>query len=307
MTADVDGLSVVPTRLWPQAVSNAIELPVLAKRCHADVVVSHNYAPLSGRNVVFVHDLMFGDHPEWFSRSERAYFGLMAPSLRRASRVVTSSEAEVARIERIAPWVKKVRATGLAVGTSLTHATAEEPQNCPHSFALVVGRLNVRKNLVSAMTAARIAHRITPDNPLVVVGDQLHSGVGGVPQDVQDLVADGTVRFLGRVTDGNLRWLYEHASVTLYLSLDEGFGLPPLEATHFGCPVIVSDIPVLRETVGKVARFVDPHDVRAIAREIDEVSGVPRRRQGAPNGVNAAYAWDRVAAVIRDVAAEIPS
>lgn len=304
---DVGASAVVETRLWPQALSNATELPLLAKRSRSDVIVTHNYAPLCGPNVVFVHDVMFGDHPEWFSRSERAYFGLMPLSLRRATRVVTSSETEARRIERLAPWAGAVVAAGLAVSTSLTTATAEKPGNCPQAFALVVGRLNVRKNLASAISAARLAGRINPEHPLLVIGDRLHSGVGGVPEDSHDLVANGTVRFLGRVTDGNLRWLYENASVTLYLSLDEGFGLPPLEAASFGCPVIVSDLPVFRETVGGIARFVEPHDDRRIAREIDDVIKAGRPRHGARDHVNARYSWQRVASTIRNVAAGIAS
>lgn len=305
MAGDIEGISVLKSRFWPQALSNAIELPIFASKHHADVVITHNYAPLSGPNVVFVHDLMFGDHQEWFSRRERAYFALMPRSLRRATRVVTSSDTEATRIERLAPWAGKVRAGGLAVSTSLTSADADRPLDCPHSFALVVGRLNVRKNLASAIAAARIASQISPDTPLVVVGDELHSGVGGGLEDVEDLVAEGTVRFLGRVTDGNLRWLYENASVTLYLSLDEGFGLPPLEAAHFGCPLIVSDIPVLRETVEEVARFVEPRDHQAIAREIDEVIGAGRNGQSMASGVTAAYTWERLTTTIRDVAAEV--
>jgi glycosyltransferase involved in cell wall biosynthesis len=79
------------------------------------------------------------------------------------------------------------------------------------------------------------------------------------------------VRLLARVSHGQLKWLYQNARAFLFPSLDEGFGLPPLEALYFGCPVIASDIPVLRETLSSDAHFVDSRSVTAFARCIAEI------------------------------------
>lgn len=131
------GVQLAETRLWPQAASNVVELPMLARRHRADVVVCHNYAPVTGASVVFVHDLLFRDHPEWFSRAERLYFDLMPVTSKRASTVVTSSEAESDRIRRITQR-REVPAVGLAVPRELADCAAEPVPLEHERFALIV-------------------------------------------------------------------------------------------------------------------------------------------------------------------------
>ena len=76
------------------------------------------------------------------------------------------------------------------------------------------------------------------------------------------------MRLIGSVSDGELRWLYEHARAFLMLSLDEGFGLPLAEARYFGTPAVVSDLPVFHEVLGDYGTFVNPTDPTDIARGI---------------------------------------
>ncbi|MEE3703896.1 hypothetical protein V2H43_10825, partial [Pasteurella multocida] len=107
-----EGVRVARTRLWPHAASNRWELPRLAAAARADATVSHNYAPASGPSLVFVHDVMFEEHPEWFSRAERLYFRPMLPWARRATAVATSTRTEAARILRLAPSLPQPIVTG---------------------------------------------------------------------------------------------------------------------------------------------------------------------------------------------------
>ena len=294
-------IEVVQTRLWPQAASNAVELPALARKIDADYIVAHNYAPLGRRSLVFVHDVMFIDHPEWFSRSERAYFAVMPAMLRRASAVATSSSTEAARIVKRVGGVDQVTAVGLAVSSDLLESDPTRPADAPETFALIVGRLNVRKNLENAIKAALISERVTRDSPLLVVGDSGHSGRSDLSGEIAHAVDSGCVRFLGSVTNGELRWLYEHARVTLYVSLDEGFGLPPVEAASFGSPVVVSDLPVFRETMGDGAVFVDPHDPGSIAGHLDRAfeSDKGRPKEHSAGQISARWSWDLVVTELR--------
>lgn len=294
-------VQLTETRLWPQAASNVVELPMLARRHRADVVVCHNYAPIAGPSVVFVHDLLFRDHPEWFSRAERAYFNLMPVTLPRASTVVTSSETESGRIRRITRR-RDVPAVGLAVPRELADCAPEPVPLAHERFALIVGRLNVRKNLATAIEAAGLASAIDASCPLLVVGDTRHSGISMLPDHVQRAAADGAVTFLGHVTNGQLRWLYQRALVTLCLSLDEGFGMPPLEAAYFGSPLIVSDIPVFRETVGAVAELVDPLDAPAVATAIDAACARSADERSARHRHELGYSWSATAAALRQAA-----
>lgn len=263
------------SRLFPHAAVNLFELPLLAKRHRADIIVAHNYTPLTGTSSVFIHDLLFEEHPEWFSLKERAYFAPMGRLASRAAHVATSSRTEAERIRRRHPRIKHVEPIGLAASPHLTTAA---PTPLPEiarlpGFVLSVGRLNARKNLGTVIEGAMSAATVTSDRPLVVVGSSEYSGAGAdLPRSVSDHVADGRIVFLGRVSDGELRWLYENADGLIFLSLDEGFGLPPVEARRFGAPVIASDIAVMREVAGADAMFVSPHASSEVATAIDRLS-----------------------------------
>ncbi|MCT9001927.1 glycosyltransferase family 4 protein [Microbacterium memoriense] len=289
----------VYTHLAPQAATNALELGVLAKKHHVDAVVAHNYAPLFGRSAVFIHDLLFKDHPEWFTTKERVYFAAMGPLARRADAVCTSSLTEAYRIERLEPRLRPVSATGLGVSSQLAAATARRPASLRdvRRFVLSVGRMNVRKNLGVAIEGAMLAHSVSSERPLVIVGSSEYSGAAAdLPPTVKDYVADGRLVFLGRISDEELRWMYEQADGFIFVSRDEGFGLPPIEARHFGAPVIVSDIAVMREVAGPEAVFVSPNSPREVARAIDLLPA--RRGVHRPVG-GIEHEWERCVAVIR--------
>jgi glycosyltransferase involved in cell wall biosynthesis len=276
-----DRARALTTRLWPHGVASIVRYPRLAKHVGADVMVTHNFAPWSGRSAVFVHDVMFQTNPEWFTRPERVYYSLRTRLLPRADVVATSSAHEA---ERIAAWNRRVRgpvhAIGLAVGTGLRDAHPVRPEGVSEDqrFVLSVGRLNVRKNLARTFEGALASGAVDTDRPLLVVGEP--EGVRpAVDPAVRHAIDTGVIRFLGRIDDGRLAWLYRHADLFVFLSLDEGFGLPPLEALSFGCPVLASDIPVLRETVGDRASYVDPRNVDEIAKALSQP---PARASGGP-------------------------
>ncbi|NCN45134.1 MAG: hypothetical protein COU63_01010 [Candidatus Pacebacteria bacterium CG10_big_fil_rev_8_21_14_0_10_36_11] len=79
------------------------------------------------------------------------------------------------------------------------------------------------------------------------------------------------LRFLGKVTDIELNVLYAEAEAFAYPSLDEGFGLPILEAFYHGTPVITADLPVMLEVAGNAAQLVDPENVQSIRQGIEIV------------------------------------
>lgn len=295
-----EGASVATTALWPHAVSNRWELPRIASRTGADATVCHNYTPASGRSLVFIHDVMFLEQPQWFSRAERAYFAPMLPWARRASIVAVSTRTEASRVLRHAPRLQPPIITGLGIPPGLQGEMRRPPAvGADAEFAVTVGRLNVRKNLETVMLAAARSARITPSSPLYVVGGIEHSGRGStVPQSVQPLLRDGSIVMLGPVADEELAWLYAHAALTISLSLDEGFGMPSVEAASFGSPLLVSDIPVFRETVGDYAAFVAPLDEAAAAAQLDATWG-RRPSDAARERTIADFTWDVAARRLR--------
>ncbi len=292
----------VGTRVPQQGLSAVLELPFVARRVRVDRIVTHNFTPLFGRSAVFVHDLMFVTHPEWFTVPERAYFALMPLTIGRARWILGSSRSEADRITALTRRHPQVTPVGLGLSRGLERATPREPAGLADvdGFLLAVGRINARKNLATAIAASVRSGVATPRTPLLVVGEPEGKRADLGPESA-DAIESGAVRFLGFIDDDELAWLYAHARVFVFLSLDEGFGMPTLEAAHFGAPVVASDIPVFREILGDRARYVEPHDVEAAAAAIRAAFDAGR---AAPLDVTTlGYSWELSAARIRQAIA----
>jgi len=136
-------------------------------------------------------------------------------------------------------------------------------------FIMYVGRPQPHKNLDRLVDAYAIAKQSHPNLQLVFVGktdmlfEQLKARVAA--KAVADVV------FTGFVSEAQLRWLYEHAVAYVFPSLSEGFGLPPLEAMHYGLPVVSSTATCLPEVCQDAALYFDPLDVDDMAAKISQV------------------------------------
>ena len=253
------GARLVRTHLSPQALANFVELPLQAHFRGIDLTVAHNFSPAMTRSAVFVHDLMFEDHPEWFTPKELLYFRWMGRLTRFANLVATSSQTEAERIRRLHPNISSIKAIGLAPSRDLLAAESIAPpaMATTDGHFLTVGRLNERKNLRTIIDGALRSKAVTPKRPLVIVGSSEYSGLPpSLTMATDDAVATGRVKFLGHIPDTELRWLYERATALIFLSLDEGYGLPVAEAGLFGTPVIASDIAVMHEVAPPGTTFV---------------------------------------------------
>ena len=116
------------------------------------------------------------------------------------------------------------------------------------------------------------------------------------------------VRFLGFVPDDTLSILYRLASVFVFPSLYEGFGLPPLEAMACGTPVVTSNVSSLPEITGDAAVLVDPYDVSSIVEGVRRVLTDPAladdlRRKGAIRARE--FSWERSVARTRELYGQV--
>ncbi|MGW0172763.1 glycosyltransferase family 4 protein [Rhodococcus sp. NPDC003322] len=263
------GIAVTRTHLRRHPVINILELPAIARRRGLDAVLAFNFAAYTGRGVVFIHDVLFQSNPEWFTSRERAYFSAIPLLARRATCVITTSESECRRIMRCNPALHRVVGCGLSTPTALSVGPARDPGLglTPGRYLLCVGRLNVRKNLERTIRSALRSGAVSESCPLVIVGEP--SGrLTAINSEFRGPINDQTVVLVGAVSYPELKWLYQRCLAFVYLALDEGFGLPPVEALNCGAQVLASDIPVFRETVGTHALLVNPTDEAAIAEGI---------------------------------------
>lgn len=216
----------------------------------------------SAHTVLTVHDMISLDRPQDFPAAKRAL--LRRPyewSLQRAQTLVTVSEATRDRIVAHDPALAaKAVAVPLAVSQNLLDAPVVPiPRLEGRPCALIVGDMSPRKNVrFVARIWRQVAERV--DGALLCIVGPEGWGVDDGRDEVAALEADGLALHLGHVSEGELRWAYEHARVTLCPSLLEGFGLPAAEARAFGCPVITSEDPALREASGSTATAVPLDD-----------------------------------------------
>ncbi len=233
---------------------------------HEPNFLSHAF---HGPTVITAHDLSWIRYPETHPAERVEIMNRLFPrSLSRANHVITDASFtrdEIIREFGVAP--DRITAIPLAARAIFRPRTelecAPALRECGLSFRefiLCVGTLEPRKNLELVIrTYAGMPTEFRARIPLVLVGMKgwLTSSLDSL---IQTLVASGQVRPLGFTTDDELAALYASATVLVYPSLYEGFGLPPLEAMASGTPVIVSNRSTLPEVVGDAGIQIEPDD-----------------------------------------------
>jgi alpha-1,3-rhamnosyl/mannosyltransferase len=267
--------------------------------------------------VVTIHDLAIYDHPEWFPAGQWFATRVVVPqSIHRARAIIcpsTATRQAIVRHFHVDPQQCRVIPHGVETEFSLPLSTAVRTEltvryALPQRYLLQVGTVQPRKNYVTSLRAlARIpaAERI----PLLVVG-----GFGWNYDDVVDAVRqldlDQWVRFVGYAGMAELPGLYQMAQAVLFPSLDEGFGLPVLEAFAAGTPVVASNAGAIPEVAGGAALLCAPADDEALAQNLRRVltDGALRERQVAAGRARAAlYTWSASAAAHRAVYESVAS
>ena len=243
--------------------------------------------PARARGVLTVHDLAYLLHRDTVSADSARLRELVPRGLARAGVVCVPSAsvaAEVQETYRLA--ADRVAVTPLGVDAAWAGAT-ELPRDrlvalgLDRPYLLFVGTLEPRKNLGVLLRAFAAVCAADPDGPLLALAGPAGWGeAADVPA-----AASGRVVRLGYLDESDLRGIVAGARALVFPSVYEGFGLPPLEAFAAGVPVVASDIPTTRETVGAhpdLARLVPVTDVEALAAALTEDwsdAGEPDRRE----------------------------
>jgi glycosyltransferase involved in cell wall biosynthesis len=230
--------------------------------------------------VVTIYDLSFIHYPERFPAWQRRYLaGQTRRSCRQARRIVAISESgrqdihtyfgvPLAHIDVVTPAVD-------AHFRPRPPAEVEDfrrREELPPRFLLHVGTLQPRKNIPLLLEALAQLNR--PDLPLILAG-----GKGWFYHDifarVQELGLEKQVRFAGYVPDAELPLWYNAASLLLFPSVYEGFGMPLIQAMACGTPVVAANTSAVPEAAGEAALYFDPHDASALAEQMATVLDGP--------------------------------
>lgn len=291
----LDGLKNIAVRRYGLAGGFAWEqfcLPFFAWAHNAETVNLCNVAPLANPGAVCIHDIFYKTRAGDFRGSVR---GLLSAAwhrlqyawcIRFARRLATVSRYSAQEISR-AYGVPAERIAVLGNGWEHVRRIADDDgvlAKLPRGgrFFLVLGSLAPNKNLEWVFRSAK-RH---PDVTYAVAGEVLASAA---KTDCGD--APANMVFLGRVSDGEMRTLMERCEGLVFPSLEEGFGIPPLEALALGRPVVAAKKSCLPEIYGNAVHWFDPDDSSAC----DDPRELAKSPVGSADEVLARHTWRNVA------------
>lgn len=290
------------THLWEQ-----ISLPRYLKRIGSPLLISFTgCGPINYSNqIMTIHDVSHERYPEWFSKNYYRFYHYMMPRIgKKAHAVLTVSE-----------FSKKEIVDTLGINAEKIHVVHSNVpfHNKPskeeilsftrnpeaEKYILAVSSMDPRKNFIRLVEAFdKIKDKSVK---LYIIGMSFKAF--NTP-DLQKLIGEN-VHLPGYIPDEKLQTMYQNALLSVYPSLYEGFGLPPLESMTYGCPAINSDIPALREVSQDAALYVDPYNVDDITQKIEQLLvDEPLRKELQEKGLLQIkkYSWDKSAKQVYELA-----
>lgn len=247
--------------LWEQ-----IELPLYTR--NGLLLNLCNTGPmLKSNQIVTIHDAAVYGFPKAYSLIFRTWYKLLLKSLGIFSRRILTdsyfSRKEIMKYFGVSG--EKIRVVYLGKEhifvTDLDNSILQKHNIKSKQFVLAVSSMNPNKNFSTLVRAIEILGEGCFD--IVIAGGTNPKIFGRSGRVLCD-----NVKYVGYISDSELRSLYEHAACFVYPSYYEGFGLPPLEAMSLGCPVIVSNITSLPEVCGDAALYCNPSNPQDIADKI---------------------------------------
>jgi len=261
-----------------------------------------------GRVVTTMHDLITirfrnpDKNAVVFWIKQRIYRWVNKRVAHKSARVIVPTEyvkKDVASFTHIKP--EKIAVT-LESGDRISDKPEATKELAGKQFIMYIGRPTPHKNLGRLIDAFAALQQTRPDLYLVLAGKK-DANYRRHEQTVQERGIQNVI-FTDFITDGQLRWLYEHCTAYVFPSLSEGFGLPGLEAMAHGAPVVSSNATCLPEVYGDAAYYFDPLDTEDMAAKLGEVLDDPILREDlVAKGREQIkkYSWKRMARQTLDI------
>jgi glycosyltransferase involved in cell wall biosynthesis len=251
--------------------------------------------------IVTIYDLNFLGHPER-TRAEirRDYPDLVRTHAHRADRVIVISRFTASQVERILE-LPADRISLCPPGAPRWTARMSKPAG--EGYVLFVGTLEPRKNLGVLLDAYERLLARNACVPRLMVAGKATEQSGSWLERMKRPPLSRRITYIGYVDAAKRRALYEGATLLVQPSLEEGFGLPVLEAMTLGVPVVAANRGALPEVVGDAGPLVDAEDVDAFAQAIERLTNDPAEAASAAlKGLERArlFSWDQTAQTMLD-------
>lgn len=278
ITMPVKACATIPSKIY-RRLPKSLAIPYDWVFSKADLSLFFNYVVpkrIQGKVALYVHDMAYVRFPETLQGTNLLNLRAnVARGVERADRIVTISEFSKQEIHSLLQ-VPLENIDIIYPAASVSDDTVDKAVLCGKfgitaPYILFVGNIEPRKNLVRVLQAFDLLKKEQGiPHKLVLAGGQgwknekIHATVDGLS------CADDII-FTGYVSNGEKNALYQYAQAFVFPSLYEGFGIPPLEAMHFGCPVVCSNAASLPEVCGDAAAMVDAYQVESIAAGLWDV------------------------------------
>lgn len=295
-----------PTTTVGRGNGHAWEQFVLPLHCRGEMLLNLcNSAPLLRfRQLAVLHDASVMVNPSHYSWTFRTWYRILCGGLmRNASVVATVSKFSASELMRFfGPRDRGIE----VIYESGEHILRVQPDESildrlkirDERYVLAVGSQTVNKNFGAVVKATEL---LGEDGVKVVAAGGNNSRVfAGVGRQPANLI------MAGYVSDGELRTLYENAECFVFPSFYEGFGLPPLEAMHCGCPVLVSRRAAIPEICGDAAAYCEPDDPSDIAGQLQRILSSRNMRDDMRESGFARtklFTWRKAAESLNDILA----
>lgn len=281
---------------WPPAEAIAGEFDVVHAP-HPLLIPARRAA-----QVITIHDLFFLSHPERTAAEIRRDYPALAGRHARSAHAVITSTEHGKRLVSHQLGVPAHRIYVCPPGAPSWQSLGHQPHVPRDGYLLFVGTLEPRKNVGALLDAYALLRSRRPDAPpLVLAGRATREAAGWLARLAAPPLA-GHVRHLGYIASEERERVYAGARALVLPSLDEGFGLPALEAMSAGIPVVASNRGSLPEVVGTGGQLIDPDDVDALAAALEQLisDDAVATAWGAAGLARArAFTWTAAAATLR--------
>ncbi len=267
--------------------------------------------------VITVHDLMVLNQPGYFGNSlirniisRMVFRKKLKQSICHADAVSVPSNVTLRILDETFPGSAGksfVTGEGQHLFSSGTGTVPDFPRE---DFLLYVGNARVYKNLTRLVVAYSRLKALNPSFPKIIMVVRKDRAFRDFMRDVEDCSATDSITVLSHISDNELKEFYSKCIGLVMPSLQEGFGLPALEAMASGAPVVVSSGTALEELVGPAGILVDPESVTDIMHGMALLTSQPElRKELSEKAVVRAgeFSWGRTARILTAKLEEIVS
>jgi len=274
-----DKIHIIETDSKIYSIREQLELPLKIPKC--DIFWSPHFnipiLPIKAKKrIVTIHDVFHLAFYNYLNFKQKIYSKFVInQAVDRSNLIITVSNFSANEIRKYTNTSKKIEIVYNAVNLDRFKPIEEDKEalkkikekyNLPNEFILFVGNVKPHKNLKRLLLALK-----NLETNLVIVGKKegFITGDEGISNLIKENNIENKIFFTGYVQDEDLPAIYNLATLFIFPSLYEGFGIPPLEAQACGCPVICSNAASLPEVYGDSVLYCNPYDPNDIKEKIE--------------------------------------